>query len=185
MLTKENGVFIWRGRYEDREKPKDAGFDWNITRKRWETFDRFTAARLNEPHPELDTIPKKVTRSNNAIPESANLDGLYPYQKAGVEFMADEFRAGRRAMILADEPGLGKSAQACRLADELGWGALLVVCPASLRLNWCRELQMWRRKGPDAIAVLDGKKFPQPGKTVVISYNLLIGKHWKDRMSFQ
>ena len=183
MLTKENGVFIWRGRYEDREKPKDAGFDWNITRKRWETFDRFTAARLNEPHPELDTIPKKVTRSNNAIPESANLDGLYPYQKAGVEFMADEFRAGRRAMILADEPGLGKSAQACRLADELGWGALLVVCPASLRLNWCRELQMWRRKGPDAIAVLDGKKFPQPGKTVVISYNLLIGKHWKDILS--
>lgn len=182
-IIKENGLYVWRGSYEEREQPKAAGFTWNKDRKQWETFDMYTACRTGLPHPDLEAIRARVAASDCRVPKALQPNGLYPYQKAGVEFMADEFRNGRRAMILADEPGLGKTAQACRLADELGWNALLVICPASLRLNWVRELQMWRRKGPDAIAVLDGKKFPQPGKTVVISYNILIGKHWKDILS--
>ena len=183
MLTKENGLYVWRGRYEDRDTPRAAGFTWNITRKRWETFDPYTALRSGEDHPDLERIRARVSASNAQLPKAYEANGLYPYQAAGVEYMAEQFSTGRKGMLLADQPGLGKTAQACRLADELGWKNLLVVCPASLRLNWARELNMWRKYGSDPVAVLDGKKMPKPGCTVVVSYNIMIQKHWADILS--
>ena len=182
MITKENGLYIWRGGYEDRDKPRTAGFVWNITRKRWETFDPYIAMRV-EDHPDFAPIRARVDASNSQAPKAYEANGLYPYQAAGVEYMAEQFDTGRKGMLLADQPGLGKTAQACRLADALGWERLLVVCPASLRLNWVRELNMWRKAGSEPVAVLDGKKMPKPGCTVVISYNILIQKHWKDILS--
>jgi SWI/SNF-related matrix-associated actin-dependent regulator 1 of chromatin subfamily A len=183
MLTKENGLYVWRGRYEDRGIPRAAGFTWNIRRMRWETFDPYTALRSGEDHPDLEQIRARVAASNAQSPKAYEANGLYPYQAAGVEYMAEQFSTGRKGMLLADQPGLGKTAQACRLADEMNWKNLLIVCPASLRLNWVRELNMWRRNGSDPVAVLDGKKMPKPGCTVVVSYNIMIQKHWADLLS--
>lgn len=61
-----------------------------------------------------------------------------PYQLAGAEFLA-----ARTAALLADEPGLGKSAQAIIAADTAGAGRVLVICPASVVENWRREIEMW------------------------------------------
>jgi len=47
--------------------------------------------------------------------------------------------ASRPFALLADEPGLGKSAQAIALCDAVGADRVLVLCPASLRGNWARE----------------------------------------------
>lgn len=68
---------------------------------------------------------------------------LFAHQKAGVQFLATA-----RQALLADEPGLGKTAQAIRALAELnrrGESAfpVLVVCPNSLKLNWEREFEKW------------------------------------------
>jgi SNF2 family DNA or RNA helicase len=68
---------------------------------------------------------------------------LFAHQKAGVQFLATARRA-----LLADEPGLGKTAQAIRaLAALVKKGEnpfpALVVCPNSLKLNWEREFEKW------------------------------------------
>ena len=62
-----------------------------------------------------------------------------PYQVEGIEFAKS-----RNAVLFGDEPGLGKTVQA------IGWlnchpevETLLVVCPASLKVNWRRELDKW------------------------------------------
>lgn len=47
--------------------------------------------------------------------------------------------AQREKALLADEPGLGKSAQAIRACDAIGAQKILVLGPASLRGNWARE----------------------------------------------
>src|SRR4051794_19796627 len=69
---------------------------------------------------------------------------LRAYQEQGVRFLEDSTRA-----LLADEMGLGKTVQvAVALARLRAGGGLrraLIVCPASLQLNWTREL---RRFGP-------------------------------------
>lgn len=54
--------------------------------------------------------------------------------------------AGRDFALLADEPGLGKSAQAIAACDANGLDRILVLCPASLRGNWAREFQKFQQQ---------------------------------------
>lgn len=61
---------------------------------------------------------------------------LYPYQLAGANFLA-----GRRRAMLADEPGLGKTAQSIRAANIVGADPVLVVHPASVRSSWLRDIK--------------------------------------------
>jgi SWI/SNF-related matrix-associated actin-dependent regulator 1 of chromatin subfamily A len=81
---------------------------------------------------------------------------LFPYQKEGARWLA-----GRTHALLADEPGLGKSAQAIVAADSASAARILVVCPATARENWTRE---W-------------SKFGSPQRTAssvtICSYNFL------------
>jgi SNF2 family DNA or RNA helicase len=72
---------------------------------------------------------------------------LFPHQRAGVEFLAVAKRA-----LLADEPGLGKTAQAIRalkLLHDRGENVfpILVVCPNTLKKNWAREFNIWWPEG--------------------------------------
>ena len=61
-----------------------------------------------------------------------------PYQHAGVEYCL-----ARNNALIGDEPGVGKTAQAILLSNAIGAKRTLVICPASLRLNWRREIWAW------------------------------------------
>ncbi|HEC05091.1 MAG TPA: DEAD/DEAH box helicase, partial [Thiothrix sp.] len=65
---------------------------------------------------------------------------LYPYQVDGVAFLAANGRA-----LLADDMGLGKTLQAIAAASWLmknaGVERVLVICPASLKQQWAREIE--------------------------------------------
>jgi SNF2 family DNA or RNA helicase len=75
--------------------------------------------------------------------EDATNEDLFPHQRAGVQFL----HTARRA-LLADEPGLGKTAQAIRSlkkfqdSGETPFPAL-IVCPNTLKKNWAREFRRW------------------------------------------
>ena len=77
----------------------------------------------------------------------------------------------RRHLLLSDSPGIGKTAQSLVVAKELGFERLLIVCPASLRLNWLREVNTWH--GGPAMPMLDGKTSVPSGGSVITSYNLV------------
>lgn len=49
----------------------------------------------------------------------------------------------RKHNLLADSMGLGKTVQIIALINTLGLRRILVVCPASVKLNWKRELDNW------------------------------------------
>ncbi len=66
---------------------------------------------------------------------------LYPYQKVGVQFVD---RAGGRCLI-ADAPGLGKTAQAIGYAQHHNLKTL-IVCPLSVVVNWQREIKKFTGK---------------------------------------
>jgi len=88
------------------------------------------------------------TRINpsNAFRELETADGdedLFPHQRAGVQFL----KTARRA-LLADEPGLGKTAQAIRALKAIQDSGeevfpALIVCPNTLKKNWAREFGRW------------------------------------------
>jgi superfamily II DNA/RNA helicase len=65
---------------------------------------------------------------------------LFHYQKEGIDFAAM-----RKSAIIADEMGLGKTVQAIGAAifkkDLFGFERTLVICPASLKDQWKREIE--------------------------------------------
>jgi len=91
---------------------------------------------------------------------------LRPFQGAAVEYA----RRARRT-FLADEPGLGKTVQALAILEAEGAFPALVVCPASLRLNWLREAGRWL-PGRSATA-LGGDAAPAGVDIGVVSYDVL------------
>lgn len=70
-------------------------------------------------------------------------EDLFPHQRAGVAFLS----ASKKA-LLADEPGLGKTAQAIRALKKLKEDGeevfpALIICPNTLKSNWVREFERW------------------------------------------
>ena len=92
------------------------------------------------------------------------------YQLAGVEYAIS-----REHMLFGDAPGLGKTAEALMLGNAIEAKKTLVVCPASLRLNWAREIGMWSTiPEPSVYTVLKSKDgVSLQHDFVVISYALL------------
>jgi len=93
-----------------------------------------------------------------------------PYQHAAVEY-----RIARRHCLIGDAPGLGKTAEAILYGNSLGAKYTLVVCPASLRLNWEREIRMWSTI-PDVTTypvMLSRDGINLNCNYVIISYDLL------------
>src|SRR4051812_4022015 len=63
---------------------------------------------------------------------------LRPFQRAGVAYALES-----RRLFLADEQGLGKTVEALAVLEEDGAFPAQVICPASLKLNWQREIAHW------------------------------------------
>ena len=83
-------------------------------------------------------ITQEIMRANGVLPGIKAR--LFPYQTEGVAFLASRGRA-----LLADDMGLGKTLQAISaaswLVDNAGVRKVLVVCPASLKHQWAREVE--------------------------------------------
>lgn len=99
---------------------------------------------------------------------------LKNYQKQGISWLLSQERGG----ILADEQGLGKTAQAICWAELAGFDKICIVCPASLKLNWQREIEMWtgsrnslllsgKSQSKETLAELSDRKW------IIINYDIL------------
>lgn len=94
----------------------------------------------------------------------------FKFQTDGIDWLTNHFRC-----LLADEMGLGKTVQIIGLVNKCpGVERVLVVCPASLKLNWAAEIEKWDSRGMD-IQVLSGSPTTnplRPGYTI-INYDIL------------
>jgi len=93
---------------------------------------------------------------------------LFEHQRTGIAFLKKVKKA-----ILADEMGLGKTRQAIIAAGEESKGGVLVVCPASLKINWLREIKAVYPT--DDIHILTTTELdPDPGEGWwIVNYDIL------------
>lgn len=97
---------------------------------------------------------------------------LFPFQKEGVVFMEEK---GGRALI-GDEMGLGKTIQALaylQLHPEMR--PAVIVCPASLKLNWAKEIRSTLTEA-NHVTILEGKSagpFVFIEDIIIINYDIL------------
>lgn len=83
-----------------------------------------------------------------------------------------KFLAARKAALLGDEPGFGKTAQAVHASDIVFARSILVVTTASARANWLAEFDMWsleRRSGFAAYTTTD--TIPASAEIVVAAWS--------------
>ncbi len=109
--------------------------------------------------------------SDTAFRKAASLArGLFPHQIEGVAFLL-----GRRRAILADDMGLGKTRQAIlALRHVAPDGPYLVVCPASVKRNWAREITT---AAPDASTrIIERGANALDAGWVIVNYDIL-SKH--------
>jgi SWI/SNF-related matrix-associated actin-dependent regulator 1 of chromatin subfamily A len=192
LIKNKNGLYIALFEYPRTYEAQRAGFEWNTKEKRWATTSIDIASKFFQyAHGELKLeleerlAERKQQRVEHqkrllsAVEESRAIksefdvpapDGKHylPFQKAGIEFFSK-----RRNVILGDEMGLGKTIQAIGLINlDDTIDKVLVICPASLRLNWMKEISNWLVKPRSTGYARAKKPFPDTD-IVIINYDIL------------
>jgi hypothetical protein len=101
------------------------------------------------------------------------------FTPAGLELMPHQGQlvaaaaAGHRTFLLADEPGLGKTAEALLAAEAANAHPLLVVVPNVVKTNWAREAALWTPHRRTTVVQGDGDTADGFADIVVINYEVL------------
>ena len=130
--------------YDARQLPDEAGV--------WEDFRKNSAAYYARLDAFARALNTRIDNSYSGLPkelvlkvemEPIHTEGLHTalraYQEFGVRYI---LRQGK--VLLGDEMGLGKTVQAIAAMVSLharGATHFMVVCPASVLVNWCREIR--------------------------------------------
>ena len=139
--------------------------------------DRY--ARLIEAHDKKQMLVEMSKRadmvgvSNIDTPDGIN---LYPFQQVGVNYI----KQNPGNVLIADSTGLGKTAQALTYCYNIKKYPVLIVVPASVKINWSREIKKFCAN--DSIVILSGRSSKQIPKAdfVVINYDIV--SDWKARL---
>jgi len=121
------------------------------------------------------------------LPEAASL-----HTRGKLELMRHQARfvevvkKGHRTFLLADEPGLGKTAQALIAAEASNSYPLLVVVPNVVKTNWEREVELWTPGRSATVVHGDGDTVDAFSDVVIVNYEVL-DRHvgWLGRFGFK
>lgn len=91
------------------------------------------------------------------------------HQKEAIEKLV-----GSKRFILADDMGLGKTTSTIIAALETNAKKILIICPASLKINWEREIANYSDR---SVFICEGKKFSTDSDFVIINYDILKNFH--------
>ena len=145
--------------------------DWELIRPLLRAFEESTAGA-----PSCMTLPD---------PRDAHIASgldLMPHQAQVVAKAKD----GHRTFLLADEPGLGKTAEALLAAQAVGAHPLLVVVPNVVKTSWAREAALWTPKHAATVIHGDGDDVDAFCDIVIVNYDIL-DRHvgWLGRFGFR
>jgi hypothetical protein len=130
----------------------------------------FALTALRREHDEaLEQIRRSRALSDEPIAACAAVVGgeLAPFQWAGVRYALDA-----RRTFIADEQGLGKTVEALAAIEADGAFPAVVVCPASLKLNWERETAKWLPHRE--VVVIEGRSaVPPTGEITILNYEIV------------
>ena len=147
----------------------------------------FSAARPSAPRPTplsgwelLGPLLRSFERAGTGASTCMALPAPSSRRTPGVqELMPHQARlvaaaaAGHRTFLLADEPGLGKTAQALLAAEAAKAYPLLVVVPNVVKTNWLREAGLWAPRRSATVIQGNGESIDGFADIVVVNYEVL------------
>ena len=87
------------------------------------------------------------------------------HQKTAIEKLV-----GSKRFILADDMGLGKTTSTIIAALETDIKKILIICPASLKINWEREIKNYTDR---SVYICEGKNFSTEHDFVIVNYDII------------
>ena len=143
-----------------KETPRRRLDGWDLMGPLYKAFETGAgggAATMElPPVPEFDHISPKGLE-------------VMPHQMRFVEAV----RTGKRSFLLADEPGLGKTAQSVLAASVAGAYPLLVVVPNVVKMNWAREVERWTPQRRATVIQGDGENIDAFADVFIVNYEIL------------
>lgn len=146
----------------------------------------FAAARSAAPKPTrlagwelIEPLLRSFERAGAGAPACMAMPTATPRRAAGLDLMPHQTQvvaaaaAGHRSFLLADEPGLGKTAQALLAAEAANAYPLLVVVPNVVKTNWAREAARWTPRRSATVIHGDGAGIDGFADVVVVNYDVL------------
>jgi superfamily II DNA or RNA helicase len=147
----------------------------------------FSSARAGTVRPRrlagwelLNPLLSSFERADSGAPACMALPAPTPRRVPGeLELMPHQAQlvgaaaAGHRTFLLADEPGLGKTAQALLAADVANAYPLLVVVPSVVKINWAREVGLWTPHRSVTVVHGNGDNVDGYADIVVVNYEVL------------
>ncbi|MET2012226.1 DEAD/DEAH box helicase [Microbacterium chocolatum] len=125
--------------------------------KAFETGAGGTAASMDlPPVPEFDRLSPRGLQ-------------IMPHQSRFLEAV----REGHRTFLLADEPGLGKTAESVLAASVAEAYPLLVVVPNVVKMNWAREVERWTPQRRATVIQGDGENIDAFADVFIVNYEIL------------
>ena len=91
------------------------------------------------------------------------------HQKESIQKLVEN-----KKFILADDMGLGKTTSTIIASLESGSKKVLIICPATLKINWKREIENYSDK---SVYIAEGKNFSTDADFVIINYDIIKNFH--------
>lgn len=188
------GVFVSDFGYENRGIPKAAGWWFHPGNpcsrshckacaagfgKGWWTPFKEKALKLSTYFDESAKTAAAEASETAVLSSAATIAKTYtapsglsymPFQNVGVEYIL-----GRKNTLLADEMGIGKTIQALGAINNSKASSVLVICPASLRLNWLNEAEKWLIGSWSFYVVRTASVIPADATFLIVNYEMLKG----------
>jgi SWI/SNF-related matrix-associated actin-dependent regulator 1 of chromatin subfamily A len=184
-ITEENDRFEARFSfdYPTKDYLKSRGFRFDGTKKVWWTKDGDLArdveqvsrmsseellqqAERQQAERQQAIDLSRATSADVDIPVPADLAYL-PFQRAGIVYGSE-----RDGVLIGDEMGLGKTIQAIGIVNTAPDArSVLIICPASLKINWRNEFERWDVKGL-SVGIANGGSFPSTD-VVILNYEIV------------
>jgi SWI/SNF-related matrix-associated actin-dependent regulator 1 of chromatin subfamily A len=191
-LKKIDDIFYFLAQTEEERK---------ITKLKWDGvkkvfyLDDFTKASPLEKFACDDITKEFFTKINenkegsygdNPIEGERKSKGVLDYQTRGVQEIHKRLNQYSCA-LLADEQGLGKTIQIIKIIEDFlipfelkheDKKRFLIICPASLKLNWKKEISTWMSQG-EIVQVISSSKdwINKNAHIVIVNYDLLTKEH--------
>jgi SWI/SNF-related matrix-associated actin-dependent regulator 1 of chromatin subfamily A len=120
-------------------------------------------------------LPKAAIIKDNAVKDVVIDYSKYSnrppleHQKEAIQKLVEN-----KKFILADDMGLGKTTSTIIAALETGAKKILIICPATLKINWKREIENYSDR---PIFISEGKQFSTEHDFVIVNYDIMKNFH--------
>ena len=120
-------------------------------------------------------LPKAAIIKDNAVKDVVIDYSKYSnrppleHQKESIQKLVEN-----KKFILADDMGLGKTTSTIIAALETGVKKILIICPATLKINWKREIENYSDR---PIFISEGKQFSTEDDFVIVNYDIIKNFH--------